>query len=80
MSDPNTAICFWLYELIDGDISTASLRTETGTPYTYEDLVKIGKDSVSVSKSISEGVDFDLELVSIGEYESFVDGKEADED
>lgn len=80
MSDPNTAICFWLYELIDGDIATASMRSKTGTPYTYEDLVKIGKDSVSVSKSSAKGVDFDLELVSIGEYESFVDGKDADED
>jgi len=80
MSDPNTAICFWLYELIDGDIETAKLRAKTGTPYTYDDLIKIGKDAVSVSKSSSEGIDFDLELVSIGEYEAFVDGRPLEED
>jgi hypothetical protein len=74
MSDPNTDICFWLYELIDGDIEKAKLRSKTGSPYTYQDLVKIGKDSVAVSISRTKGVDYDLELISIGEYEAFIDG------
>lgn len=80
MSDPNTAICFWLYELIDGDIEKAKLRVETSTPYTYEDLVKIGKDAVAVSKSDTIGVDYNLELVAIGEYESFIEGKTSNDD
>jgi hypothetical protein len=80
MSDPNTAICFWLYELIDGDIETAKVRAKTGTPYSYDDLIKIGKDAVSVTKSNSNGIDYELELVSIGEYEAFVDGTIPEED
>ena len=74
MSDPNTAIFFWLYELIDGNMEIAQQRAVSKKPYTYADLVKIGKDSVAISKSRTKGVDYDLEFVSIGSYEAFLEG------
>jgi hypothetical protein len=74
MSDPNTAIFFWLYELIDGDLGTAQKRAKSRKPYTYDDLIKIGKDSVAISKSHVKGVDYSLELVSIGSFEAFLEG------
>jgi hypothetical protein len=74
MSDPNTAMFFWLYELIDGDLGKAQKRASSKKPYTYDDLVKIGKDAVAISKSGVNGVDYKLELVSIGSFEAFLDG------
>jgi hypothetical protein len=74
MSDPNTALFFWLYELIDGDLGKAQKRANSKKPYTYDDLVKIGKDAVAISKSGINGVDYKLELVSIGSFEAFLEG------
>lgn len=74
MSDPNTSLCTWLYELIDGSKVVAEKRFDKKKPYTYQDLVNIGKDSVSVTRSKSPGVDFDLELVQLGAFEEFLDG------
>jgi hypothetical protein len=73
MSDPNTAIFTWLYELIDGSLETANNRLPINNAYTYQDLLKIGKDSVCLSKSSTLGVDYDLELVSIGSFETFLE-------
>ena len=80
MSDPNTSLCFWLYELIDGQRKVAEKRFQDKNPYTYKDLLKIGKDAVSLSKSSIPGVDFDLELVPLGSFEAFVEGLSADDD
>jgi hypothetical protein len=80
MSDPNTSLCFWLYELIDGQRKVSEKRFQDKNPYTYQDLLKIGKDAVSLSKSSIPGVDFDLELVPLGSFEAFVEGSSADDD
>lgn len=80
MSDPNTSLCFWLYELIDGSRELAEKRFHKKKPYTYQDLISIGKDAVSVSKSNIPGVDFNLELVSIGSYEDFIFGLDSETD
>ena len=76
MSDPNTSLCFWLYELIDGSQALAEKRFAKSKPYTYQDLLNIGKDAVAVSKSNSPDVDFDLELVSLGSFEDFISGSD----
>lgn len=80
MSDPNTSICFWLYELIDGERKIAEKRFKDKNPYSYQDLLRIGKDAVRISKSSISGVDFDLELVALGSFEAFVEGSSHDED
>jgi hypothetical protein len=74
MSDPNPALCLWLYELIDGSKGAAEKRFDKKKPYTYQDLVEIGKDAVAVTKSNSPGVDFELELVQLGAFEDFLEG------
>lgn len=74
MSDPNAALCVWLYELIDGSKVAAEKRFTKRKPYTYQDLVEIGKDAVAVTKSNSPGVDFELELVEMGAFEDFLEG------
>jgi hypothetical protein len=80
MSDPNTSLCFWLYELIDGQRKVAEKRFKGKNPYTYQDLLRIGKDAVRISKSSISGVDFDLELVALGSFEAFVEGSSNEED
>jgi hypothetical protein len=73
MSDPNTDLCIWLYTLIDGDIEIAKRRSAEGRPYTYSDLLRIGKDSVVITKTNRGGPTYTLELVSIGSFERFID-------
>lgn len=74
MSDPNSSLCVWLFELIDGSELAAEKRFVKKKPYTYQDLVRIGKDAVSVTQSNSPGIDFELELVEIGAFEDFLEG------
>lgn len=74
MSDPNAALCVWLYDLIDGDKEVSEKRFNKKKPYSYQDLVEIGKDAVSVTKSTTPGIDFELELVEIGAFEDFLEG------
>lgn len=74
MSDPNSSLCIWLYELIDGSKVVAENRFTKRKPYTYQDLVEIGKDAVAVTKSNSPGVDYELELVEMGAFEDFLEG------
>jgi hypothetical protein len=73
MSNPNTALCEWLFPMIDGSFSEAELRgIAQGRPYTYSDLVAIGKNSVRVSKVSGKKWDYELESAPIGSYESFI--------
>lgn len=78
MSDPNTALFIWLFELIDGTVEFAEKRLPNKNPYTYKDLVKIGKDSVSLTKSNLPGVDYEMELVTIGSFETFLESSSRD--
>lgn len=76
MSDPNTVLCSWLFSTIDGDYSYAESRLARRLPYTYDDLAKIGKDSVRVKRMDAEGTKFELEFAPIDSYEDFVAGAE----
>ena len=79
MSDPNHALCNWLFATLDGSYSYAESRLAKKMPYTYNDLTKIGKDSVVVRRAKGEGHRFELEFAPIGSYEEFV-RKAEDED
>jgi hypothetical protein len=71
MSDPNTVLCNWLFSTIDGSYSYAESRMPRRKPYTYDDLARVGKDSVVVRK-LDENV-FELEFAPVGSFEEFVD-------
>ena len=69
MSDPNTELCEWLFSTIDGSIKEAEKRIMTSAPYTYSDLVRIGKDSVIISKLQGEDADFEISSAPLNSYE-----------
>jgi len=72
MSDPNTVLCNWLFSTIDGDHSYSQSRLSRGLPYTYDDLARIGKDSVRLTKIAGDDLVFELEFAAVGSYEDFV--------
>lgn len=77
MSDPNTVLCNWLFSTIDGSYSYAESRMPRHKPYTYDDLARVGKDSVVVRK-LDENV-FELEFAPVGSFEEFVeDSRDSD--
>lgn len=75
MADPNTDLCDWLFRMIDGDLAIAAARLANSNPYTYEDLLKIGKDSVEIRKTRSGPADYELRLAPVGSYEEFLDSE-----
>jgi hypothetical protein len=72
MSDPNTDLCEWLYTMIDENMDTAKSRFVNEIPYTYADLVKVGKDSVKITKIANELNTYKLESANLGSYEDFI--------
>jgi hypothetical protein len=72
MSDPNTDLCEWLYTIIDKNLDIAKERFVEERPYTYEDLRKVGKDSVRVIKVDGEHNAYRLESSNLGSYEEFI--------
>ena len=79
MSDPNTVLCNWLFSTIDGSYSYAESRMPRHKPYTYDDLARVGKDSVVVRK-LDENV-FELEFAPVGSFEEFVeDSRDSDDE
>lgn len=79
MSDPNVVLCNWLFATIDGAFSVAESRLARKKPYTYDDLARVGKDSVRVTKVSSQPPIYELESASIGSYEEFLAGEKAKE-
>lgn len=73
MSDPNTVLCNWLFATIDGSYSYAESRMPRRKPYTYDDLARVGKDSVVVRKLNESGTVFELEFAPVGSFEEFVE-------
>jgi hypothetical protein len=71
MSDPNTDLCNWLFATLDGSYSYAESRIARNLPYTYDDLLKIGKDAVLVRRINSVGTKFEMEFAPLGAYEAF---------
>ena len=75
MSNPNPDLCRWLFSTIDGSFSDAERRMGTvNRPYTYSDLLSIGKDSVKVRRVIGQDWDYEMESSPIGSYEAFIEG------
>lgn len=72
MSDPNTDLCEWLYTIIDRDLEVAKKRFAQERPYTYDDLLSVGKDSVKVTKIDGEFNSYKLESSNLGSYEDFI--------
>jgi hypothetical protein len=71
MSNPNKALCEWLYRLVDGDLAIAEKRFNSSSPYTYQDLEAVGKDSVKISK-IGK-LHYKLEMMNLGSFEDFLE-------
>ena len=71
MSNPNTSLCRWIFGLIDADENSRVSRFENRTPYKYEDLLKIGKDSVRIQKIGPKF--YKMSAAPVGSYEKFLD-------
>ena len=80
MSDPNTVLCNWLFSTIDGSYTYAESRLPRRIPYTYDDLVRVGKDSVLVRKRDEAGMVFELEFAPVGSFEDFVENSQHSDD
>ena len=72
MSNPNSALCEWLFNLIDDSPSASQARLRNGKPYTSDDLLRIGRDSVKISLVDPDEMLYELEPMKTGAYESFL--------
>jgi hypothetical protein len=80
MSDPNSDLVDWLFPVIDGSLEKAQARFHSRSPYTYDDLFKIGKDSVKIYRDTDKDWDYRLEMAPIGSYEQYLEGIYQEED
>lgn len=80
MSDPNTALCDWLYNIIDLTKEQTNKRFAEGRPYTYQDLKNVGKDSVKIIKVIDKEYQYELETADLGSFDNFLDNNKDNED
>ena len=71
MADPNVDLAKWLFATLDGSLDVANRRLEENRPYTYDDLLAIGKDCVEVIK-LKTG-QYQIKLGEIGGFESFLE-------
>jgi len=72
MSDPNTVLCHWLFSTIDGSYSIAESRLPRKKPYTYEDLARVGKDSVRITRVGTGQSTYELSFAPVGSFEEFL--------
>ena len=74
MSNPNDQLCKWLYKVIDPKFSDYDFnRPPNRTPFTYKDLVEVGRDSVVVSKrKENNDVFYEISFAELGSYEDFL--------
>ena len=74
MTNPNDLLCRWLYRVIDRDFNDEVFnRPPNREPYTYEDLMDIGVDSVTVTKANDGSGAFTISFSEIGSYDDFVE-------
>ena len=76
MSDPNTDLCEWLYSTVDGADPNSSSRFRDQRPFTYKDLVRVGKDSVKIIKSKGKAYQYELHSGHLGAYDEFISPEE----
>ena len=75
MSAPNVTLGHWILKVIDPTLRDADFQREPRreNPFTYSDLLSIGKDAISVRRVKSEvGVSYNLEFAPLDSYEEFV--------
>jgi len=80
MSNPNSALCDWLFRMIDDSPSVSKARLSAGRPYTSEDLARVGKDSVKISLVDPKESLYELEPASLGSYERFMLETQSEDD
>lgn len=78
MSDPNTDLCAWLYNIIDKNMTVSNSRFSEVRPYTYDDLKSVGKDSIRVTKVIGKDYEYEIESTNLGSYEQFINNEQND--
>lgn len=76
MSDPNTDLCDWLFNIIDLSKNESVKRFSEKRPFTYQDLEKVGKDSVRVIKVIDKDYQYELESMNLGSFDDFIDNND----
>jgi hypothetical protein len=74
MTDPNDELCRWLYTAIEPGLSYDRImeRLPQKRPYTYKDLVRVGKDCVKVTKVSGKSHQYELTFCRLGDYENFL--------
>ena len=76
MTDPNDKLCAWFYSAIEPNLYYDKImkRLQEKRPYTYADLVRVGKDSVKITKA-TPGLDYDFSLTfcPLDTFEDFKD-------
>lgn len=76
MTSPNFELGKWLTGVIDPSIPSEAFNipVDGRSPFTYSDLVNIGKDSVSITKHVENGETiYSINFCSINSYEEFID-------
>ena len=76
MSDPNTTLGHWIMKVLRPSLVDSDFERPTNSkdkPFTYKDLVSIGKDSVLVRKSKDKSKAlYSLEFAPLDSYEDFI--------
>jgi len=75
MSNPNDRLCRWLYKVIDTKFSDYDFdRSPNREPFTYDDLQRVGRDSIIVIKDrTSSHTKYEIRFAELGSYEDFTD-------
>ena len=79
MTNPNDLLCDWLFRTIDPEFSEKKFekRFNEKKAYTYFDLIRVGKDSVKISKESLDS--YKIEFTALNSYEKFI-GLDSEED
>lgn len=72
MSNPNKVLCDWLFRLIDESPAVSQSRMQNRNPYTLADLHRVGRDSVKIRLIDREKRIYEMEPMSLGSYERFI--------
>jgi len=72
MTNPNDLLCDWLFRTIDPEFSEKKFekRFTEKKAYTYFDLIRVGKDSVKISKESINS--YKIEFTVLNSYEKFI--------
>lgn len=81
MSNPNDLLCRWLYKVIDPNFSEQDFdKPPSRSPFTYNDLEKVGRDSVRVERKQGDGKShYEITFAPLGAYEDFLSSLEPED-